>query len=72
MSDVGEEIERSSMSTVGTSASGALEMVETTTWLTSRTPHTTSRTRHDVVREGRVSGQEVNRKSYENLQTSWG
>ena len=42
------------MSAVGASTSGTLKVVETTTWLATRTPHTT-RIGHDNVRGERVA-----------------
>ena len=51
VSNVDQVVKSSGVSAVYRAASGTLEVVKTTTWLTTRSLHTTIGSRHDNVRE---------------------
>ena len=51
VSNVDQVVKSSRVSAVYGAASGTLEVVKTTTWLTTGSPHTTIGSRHDNVRE---------------------
>ena len=51
VSNVNQVVKSSRVSAVHRAASRTLEVVETTTWLTTRSPHTAIGSRHDNVRE---------------------
>jgi hypothetical protein len=70
MGDVDKVVKGSRVSAGCTTTRRTLEMVETTTWLATRTPHTTSRSGHDDVREREVVGEEDLWKAYESREAT--
>jgi hypothetical protein len=72
VSNIAEMIEGSCMSTVGRTTVGSLQMVHTTTLLTTRTPDTTIGSGHDGVREREAVKKEDFRKRTKSVEQPGG